>query len=533
MKITFLGHAGVHIAAGATRLVCDPWFSAHGAFLGGWHPLPDNGDCAPLVDDATHVYVSHGHEDHLDRDVLASLPAGVPVFLPHFRRPGWRRLLRALGRGLDVQPLVDGAVVEAGQLRLRLVLSPTARHEDSALVVEDRVTGLVAVNLNDCQLDADQLRAIRAAYPRVDVALSQYSGATWFPFAYDFPVADRVAAAAQKKMNSMRRWHRAMSILQPNTAIAFAGPPMPLDPALTPFFFGPDSIFTTPSELRDWLDATDPDLSRRCHIPMPGDVLDLDGEVFVPDPDGPRLDWADLNAYVTEYAKRRAPAIEAQLAALPSPTPDLFARFAGHFGRLFVAAPSVCRGVDALVAFDITGAHGGCWLVDFRRLEVTASSDGFGDAGTRPDYRFGIDSRFLPTILSGGMSFEDFFFSFRFRASRPSIGAYNEELMSVLRFSNPADLVFYGRSLDQEQQPTSSFRLCTPLGTYDVPDRCPHNGARLGPEDYQPGDHTVVCGQHGWRFRLPSGECLNGRATLAVREVTAASEPDSVITKTS
>ncbi|MGW7416025.1 MBL fold metallo-hydrolase [Streptomyces sp. NPDC054863] len=513
MKITFLGHAGALIETDDVRLVCDPWFSEGGAFLSGWHQLPDNSACAGLMADATHVYVSHDHEDHFDADVLNALDPSVRLLMPDYPLPSWHRLVEGL-RGPAPTLLQDGEVFEAGSLRLRLVLSPTPRHQDSALVIEDTATGQVVVNLNDCQVDRAQLRMLRRLYPRVDVVMAQFSGATWFPFAYSFPPEQAAAASAAKKANSLRRWTRYMRALKPRAAVAFAGPPILLDPSLTPHFFDPASIFTTPPDLLRWLEQEQPDLASRCVAPLPGDVLEVATARLTPDA-GIReeFDWARLPEYTERYARRRASAVARVLAAHPDPRNDLFDDFARHFEALFQVAEKACREVGAVVAFDVRGPGGGTWFVDFPELRVRR-----GDPDDTPhDYRFTLESRFVPAVLRGEMNWEEFFFSFRFSAWRPSLDAYNEELMSVLRCSAPDDLAAYTAQLDRVRERTpGTFRLETGAGSFTVPDTCPHVGAKLGAEDYDPEQNTIVCPQHGWRFEVPSGHCLNGRARLDI-----------------
>ncbi|WRZ88371.1 MBL fold metallo-hydrolase [Streptomyces sp. NBC_01007] len=523
MKITFLGHAGALVEADGVKLVCDPWFSQGGAFVSGWHQLPDNSPYASLTYDATHVYVSHDHQDHFDADVLNALDPSVTLLMPDYPLPSWKRLVGSL-RGPVPVLLGDQEVFRAGPLRLRLIHSPTPRHQDSALVIEDTTTGQVVVNLNDCQVDRDQLRAIRRLHPRIDVVMAQFSGATWFPFAYSFAAEEQVDAAERKKVNSMRRWTRYMQALDPRSAVAFAGPPALLDPELTPHFFAESSVFTTPPELLAWLGQEHPELAQRTVAPLPGDELDVITGHLNPDPKiREEFDWADLPAYVEDYARRRAPAVADVLARHPEPQRSLYGDFAAHFGALFTAGESLCRAVDAVVAFDIGGSGGGFWLVDFRSLEVR---EGSGPEADAHDYRFTLPSRFLPDILDGEMSWEEFFFSFRFRAWRPGIGAYNEELMSVLRCSAPDDLAEYlvRTAPDREREP-GAFRLETATGAYLVSDTCPHLGARLGPQDYDPALGSVVCPQHGWRFALPDGACSNGRARLGVSPAGPAAGP--------
>ena len=41
-RVTSLGHAGLRIDAPGLRMLCDPWMSPGGAFLGSRFPFPDN-----------------------------------------------------------------------------------------------------------------------------------------------------------------------------------------------------------------------------------------------------------------------------------------------------------------------------------------------------------------------------------------------------------------------------------------------------------------------------------------------------------
>ncbi|WP_405773794.1 MBL fold metallo-hydrolase [Streptomyces sp. NBC_00859] len=518
MKITFLGHAGALIEAGDVRLVCDPWFSPRGAFLSGWHQLPDNSACTDLLTQATHVYVSHDHEDHFDTDVLRGLDESVELISANYPLPSWHRLVEGLGHTRTTL-LDDGQTLRAGQLLLHLITSPTARHQDSALIVQDTVTGEVVVNLNDCQTDRDQLRALRRRHPRIDVVLAQYSGATWYPFVYEFPAGRQRELAAAKKVNSMRRWADYMKILRPRTAVAFAGPPALLDPDLRTHSRGPGSIFTTPVELQQWLQETDPGLAERCVAPLPGDVLDVTSSTMREDP-GIRRDfaWDRLEEYTARYAKRRAPDIQAVLSACPEPTQDLYPAFAAHFEALFAVAPKACAAVDCIVGFDIRGTGGGQWSVDFTTGQIQR------DEHTPPsqhDYRFTLESRFVPGILRGERSWEEFFFSFRFQAWRPSVNAYNEELMSLLSRSDPQDLAVYCTRMEQARgHEPGSFRLTTANGDLEISNTCPHMGALLGPEDYDPRLGAIVCPRHSWQFTVPDGTCANGRATLDIHPPT-------------
>jgi L-ascorbate metabolism protein UlaG (beta-lactamase superfamily) len=92
--VTSLGHAGLRIDAPGLRLLCDPWLSPGGTFLGSWLQFPDNSHLRrPDILDCDWVAISHEHLDHLDLPLLQRLPASVRLLVdPHH--------LELLGRGL-------------------------------------------------------------------------------------------------------------------------------------------------------------------------------------------------------------------------------------------------------------------------------------------------------------------------------------------------------------------------------------------------------------------------------------------------
>ena len=68
MRAVSLGHAGILINSGESRILCDPWFVP--AFFGSWFVFPRNdqlsGDLLAEIESPTHLYISHIHGDHLD-----------------------------------------------------------------------------------------------------------------------------------------------------------------------------------------------------------------------------------------------------------------------------------------------------------------------------------------------------------------------------------------------------------------------------------------------------------------------------------
>src|SRR5215475_1230304 len=87
MRITFLGHAGLHIETECGSILCDPWKNP--AYFDSWFVFPDNSrldwDRYGKVD---YLYVSHLHQDHFDPALLAQhVPRTATVLLPDFPVP--------------------------------------------------------------------------------------------------------------------------------------------------------------------------------------------------------------------------------------------------------------------------------------------------------------------------------------------------------------------------------------------------------------------------------------------------------------
>jgi hypothetical protein len=82
VEISLLNHASMLIAAGPIRLLTDPWYFGT-AFEAGWGLRYDNPAALDAAATATHLWVSHFHEDHLHPPTLRLLAERNPdiVFL--------------------------------------------------------------------------------------------------------------------------------------------------------------------------------------------------------------------------------------------------------------------------------------------------------------------------------------------------------------------------------------------------------------------------------------------------------------------
>ena len=64
------------------KIVCDPWIS-DGIFDGGWGKFPSVENIEKYLDDTTHCFISHIHEDHFDLDAIKLLDKDVKFLIPN------------------------------------------------------------------------------------------------------------------------------------------------------------------------------------------------------------------------------------------------------------------------------------------------------------------------------------------------------------------------------------------------------------------------------------------------------------------
>jgi UDP-MurNAc hydroxylase len=191
----------VRLEAGGHCLLIDVWLK-DGIYEGGWHTFPPVQDRETPLRGATHLYVSHIHEDHFDLETIAMLPRDIQVLLPRvYPFQVMQSKLRALGFsrievietgkrssvGSDLAIEVIAPMNSYGQQKhlydLNEEASPIAI--DTGLIVRTGV--LSAVFLADnFPYDLDAAGASLERMSNCDLMAFPYNGtASDFPFCYN------------------------------------------------------------------------------------------------------------------------------------------------------------------------------------------------------------------------------------------------------------------------------------------------------------------------------------------------------------
>ena len=79
MKITWFGHSCFRVELGASRILIDPFLTGNPTFEKAGIPEID------VIDGATHVALTHGHEDHLGDSVKICKETGATLLAVHER----------------------------------------------------------------------------------------------------------------------------------------------------------------------------------------------------------------------------------------------------------------------------------------------------------------------------------------------------------------------------------------------------------------------------------------------------------------
>ena len=511
MRITCIGHAGLHIETRHGEILCDPWVNP--AYFGSWCVFPDNSSLDwDRLGKADYLYVSHLHSDHFDPALLrAHVRRDITVLLPDYPVPDLHDRLVALGF-TRFRTLPDCEPVEIDGLRLMIqaLRSPTdGPLGDSALAVSDGTATIL--NQNDARPgDLDPL----LAFGPFDVHFLQFSGAIWWPWTYELPENAMRAFGAAKRANGLDRAARYARVIGARHVVPSAGPPCFLDEQL--FWLNdlagdPASTFPDQTVFLDYLreqGITGGELMvpgavmeagpGRCEVQLPGDPA----EALRP--------FTDKARYLAEYAARMRPRMEAGKRLWGVPGVDILAELRAWFEPLLELADHIRAGVGGPVLLRVTGgspgnggaaAAGETLVIDFPAGRVRRHR------GEQCRYEFTIERPLIERLIADHQVdwVNSLFLSMRFRARR--VGQYNEYIYTFFKCLAPDRLMYAEGWYADQKHDEDDIRL----GDWIVQRRCPHLRGDLSRFGSVEGT-TLTCAMHGWQFDLATGKCLTSGA---------------------
>ncbi len=498
MRLTFLGHAGwlAHTRGGS--VLCDPWFTP--AYFGSWFPFPRNDGLDPGdLRDVDYLYVSHLHRDHFDPAWLArNVNKRARVLLPEFGVDLLARELDEIGFR-DVVRTKHGERLELGGLAVT-ILAMTSPADgplgDSAIVLDDDSARVL--NQNDARPgDLDELRDLGP----FDAQLLQYSGAIWFPIAYDFPAAEKDRLARAKRIDEMDRALRYVDAVDATHVFPCAGPPCFLDPelfALNDLDDDPANIFPDQRVFLDRLAARGFD---RAHLVVPGSVVTIDRDrCSITDPAADaetRVPFRDKRAYLERYQREWADWLAQERASWAESGIDLVGAVAAWFEPLLERAPITSAGIAGNVVIDV-GDPDANLCIDFVESQVRVWRD---DAWV---YKVEVDRTLIERLVADHVEdwVNSLFLSCRFTAHRN--GPFNEFVMTFFKALSPERIAYVERCHEAARRRTDEF---FERDGWRIERWCPHRQADLS-RFGEIADGVLTCSLHHWRFDLATGRCL-------------------------
>ena len=519
MRATSLGHAGVLIEAGDSKILCDPWFMP--AFFGSWFVFPRNDqldvELVTKIESPTHLYISHVHGDHLDEAFLANhVSREAIVLLPEFPGRELERRLTNLGftKFIKTENGKEIAIDAEAKIAIHVETSITdGPGGDSALVVSDKTARLV--NQNDCR--TGDLEALRSHGP-IDLHWLQFSGAIWYPMVYEQDSATKQKLARAKVESQFARALKYIEALNARAVVPSAGPPCFLDEELfhMNMITGDEtSIFPDQAKFLERLHL----VGRHNDIlAIPGTTIDISpdkiGVASPKDVDVAKI-FTEKEKYLRQYQADWSTWISDEKAkwsnAASDSRSDLLSTLQTWFEPLLALAPALRAGIGANCLVKTGDLN---ILINFKSGKVENYTDQpFG-------FRFDFPRELLEVVVrQRAIDWSNsFFLSCRFVAWRS--GEFNEYIYNFFKSLSVERMIRTEHEAATRLDFSKDLSEEIELGDYVMQRKCPHRQADLSVFGEINGNE-LTCSLHGWRFSLTDGRCLNAEnRPLRVRKKT-------------
>jgi len=220
MKIEYVCHACLIIETEDLRIATDPWTQG-AAYCNQWFvfPKPVNADKLQNID---AIFVSHGHEDHLNDETLRTLPKQARVFYPYSFFGGAKEYIGSIGYG-EVNETVTHKKYQVSE---KTAVTFIINSHDSLMVIESG--GEVLINVNDALHSSPEkvidfyLDVICERWQKVDYVFCGFGGASYFPNAMHLAGKDDWEIGIVREQLFAHNFCRVVAGLKPKIAVPFA-----------------------------------------------------------------------------------------------------------------------------------------------------------------------------------------------------------------------------------------------------------------------------------------------------------------------
>ncbi len=219
MRVEYISHSCFVLETSAVRITFDPWIVGS-AYAGQWQLYPKPKDISK-VQIADVVLISHGHEDHLHNASLKLIQKKAKIFFPFQWRDGIVGYLKYLG---------FNSITEAISFKTyhfkNIKITYLGYSLESVIVVE--CDGKVIVNINDALNSNHEtavnflLQKIKSKWNKIDILLSGWSGAGYFPNKVHYKGKEDLEVAKIREQYFADNFCKFTKYLHPSVAIPFA-----------------------------------------------------------------------------------------------------------------------------------------------------------------------------------------------------------------------------------------------------------------------------------------------------------------------
>jgi UDP-MurNAc hydroxylase len=427
MFVKFLGHACTLIETKNNRIVIDPWIVGP-CNVNAWYTLRNKAATKKNIPtDIDYIYISHGHDDHFQKETLQEFNRNIPIYICKFPTDKFFNKIVKLGFKNIIQLSSWRSEKLSEDLEITSIKNPDLMFEDSALLVKSK-EGTVFCQ-TDCKMDFESVKRVNAAKP--DIGFFMYSVANWYPGVYNYTKEKKDEISKKRKHNKINAFVNYVNVIKPKYAVAYAGGPLfpqksqlKLNDPVTGAFGCPDEpksawnnsgnsgteIVTMAADDEITIDGT--------HIKNNEPILSTN-----------KMDVLnELSIEVEDDLNRRRREEGEASKKLPSMIVD-------YFNKIISENPVARKYIDMKVQLVADGKNGGEFVLDITKDK---QSGAFASQGNIDDWNYfmKIPAHLVEKSVNEELLWETLFLSCRWQADR-SPDQWNEHFINLLYDPDP------------------------------------------------------------------------------------------------